>query len=122
MKKKTFRAPDGTDWAVSVVLPGSSNAMIVFRHPDGESARRDRYNWFISAGPEARSVTSRLSIDKVMEHLDDAKLAIMFRRSMPVSREPDDTSLALGLGGSAVGLSRGLGRVRGVPAGGVEDE
>ena len=49
--------------------------MVIFRHPDGESARLDRYNWFISNGPEARSVTSRLSKAKVLESLDDRTIA-----------------------------------------------
>ena len=68
---KTFRSPDGILWVVDVDLPGSSNAMVIFRHPSGVSNRLDRYSWFISHGPEARSVTARL-----------------FRRSMPISR-PD---------------------------------
>ena len=85
---KTFKSTDGTEWKVSVMLPGSSNAMVVFRHPDGESSRKDRYNWFISTGPEARSVTSRLSPDRVLEQLDDAAIAKLFRRSMTVSRPP----------------------------------
>ena len=85
---KTFTSTDGTEWKVSVMLPGSSNAMVVFRHPDGESSRKDRYNWFISTGPEARSVTSRLSPDRVLEQLDDAAIAKLFRRSMTVSRPP----------------------------------
>ena len=58
---KTWRSPDGTTWVVDVVLPGSSNAMVMFYHPGGKTARLDRYNWYISNGPEARSVTSRLS-------------------------------------------------------------
>ena len=91
----TYRAPDGVLWNVSVELPGSSNAMVVFRHPDGASSRRDRYNWFISRGPEARSVTSRLSKDKVASALDEATLAHLFRRSMRVSR-PDPVGLAVG--------------------------
>lgn len=85
---RTFRAPDGTDWGVEVTLPGSSNAMVVFRHPDARTSRMDRYNWFISAAPEARSVTSRLSPVKVMSQIDDTLLARLFARSMPVSR-PD---------------------------------
>lgn len=82
---RTFRSPDGIDWGVEVMLPGSSNAMVVFRHPDGRTSRRDRYNWFISSGPEARSVTSRLSPKKVMEQLNDDIVRRLFRRSMPVS-------------------------------------
>jgi hypothetical protein len=109
---KTFRSRDGVEWKVDVVLPGSSNAMVLFRHPDGESARLDRYNWFISRGPEARSVTSRLSPERVMEQLDDAAIARLFARSMPVSRPADEPHLALGLGGAASGLAAGIGRIR----------
>jgi hypothetical protein len=85
---KSWRSPDGIDWVVDVDLPGSSNAMVTFRHPDGASARLDRYNWFISNGPEARSVTSHLSKSKVLESLDDLALARLYRRSMRISR-PD---------------------------------
>jgi hypothetical protein len=109
---KTFRSPDGTQWTVDAVLPGSSNAMVLFRHPAGDSARLDRYNWFISRGPEARSVTSRLSPDRVMEQLDDATIARLFARSMPVSRPAHEPHLSLGLGGAAAGLSAGIGRIR----------
>jgi hypothetical protein len=84
---KTYTAPDGTVWGVAVQSPGSSNAMILFRHPDGRSSRLDRYNWFISHRPEARSVTSRLSPDQVLQELDAAEIARLFRRSMPVSRK-----------------------------------
>lgn len=83
---RTFRSSDGIDWGVEVTLPGSSNAMVLFRHPDGRTSSKDRYNWFISAAPEARSVTSRLSPAKVMSQIDDAMLARLFARSMPVSR------------------------------------
>jgi hypothetical protein len=88
MKKpsKTYSAPDGTAWGVTIQSPGSSNAMILFRHPDGDSSRKDRYNWVISSGPEARSVTSRLSPAKVLDSLHAADLARLFARSMPVSR------------------------------------
>jgi hypothetical protein len=83
---KTFTSPDGVLWKVVVQNPGSSNAMVIFRHPDSDSSRKDRYNWYISKGPEARSVTSRLSEKKVLEALDDATLSQLFRRSMRVSR------------------------------------
>lgn len=85
---KTWRSPDGIEWAVEVDLPGSSNAMVIFRHPSGKSARLDRYNWFISNGPEARSVTSRLIPKKVGELLTEGLLAQLYRRSMKISR-PD---------------------------------
>ncbi|MBA3890711.1 MAG: hypothetical protein H0X64_09275 [Gemmatimonadaceae bacterium] len=83
---KTFKSHDGTPWAVDVRSPGASNAMIVFRHPDGSTSRKDRYNWVLSDGPEARSVTGRLSRDKVLASLDDSRIAELFRRSMAVTR------------------------------------
>ena len=85
---RTFRSPDGVVWKVAVQLPGSSNAMVIFRHPNGDSSRLDRYNWFLSHGPESRSVTGRLTPAKVLESLSDADIARLFQRSMPVSR-PD---------------------------------
>jgi hypothetical protein len=95
MKPKPFRSPDGTIWGVVVdkTTAGSSNAMVLFRHPDGASSRRDRYNWFLSNGPEARSVTSHLDNARVLESLDDAVLGRLFRRSMAVSR-PDSLAPA----------------------------
>jgi hypothetical protein len=85
---RTWRSPDGITWVVDVTLPGSSNAMVVFRHPDGATARLDRYNWFLSNSPEARSVTSRLTPRKILDSLSDEDLARLFRRSMKISR-PD---------------------------------
>jgi len=108
---KTFKSPDGVEWHVETALPGSSNIMVVFRHPDGRSSRLDRYNWFISKGPEARSVTSRLSKDDVLRHLDDTAIAMLFSRSMPVSRPSIEPNLSLGLGGGAIGRSIGIGKV-----------
>jgi hypothetical protein len=108
---RSFRSSDGTTWGVEVALPGSSNAMVIFRHPDSASSSHDRYNWFISSQPEARSVTSRLSPDKVMQAIDDRTLGRLFARSMPISRPAAEPNLALGIGGGAAGLSRGVGRV-----------
>ncbi len=85
---KSITAPDGTVWKVDVQSPGSSNAMIIFRHPDGRTSRLDRYNWIITQGPESRSVTARLETDKVLDSLDQATIARLFARSMSVSR-PD---------------------------------
>ena len=85
---RTWQSPDGTDWAVEVDLPGSSNAMVIFRHPAGASSRLDRYNWYLSNGPEARSVTSRLIKSKILDGLTDQDLARLYRRSMRISR-PD---------------------------------
>jgi hypothetical protein len=83
---KSLTASDGTTWGVDIQSPGSSNAMIIFRHPDGRTSRLDRYNWVITSGPESRSVTARLEPDKVLVQLDDATIKRLFGRSMPVSR------------------------------------
>ncbi len=82
---RPFRGPDGTNWGVEVQVPGASNAMIVFHHPGGKTARLDRYAWDIWDGPESRSVTSRVPIEKIWGTMTDEKLAALFRRSMPVS-------------------------------------
>jgi hypothetical protein len=81
---KTFRSADGTTWGVKVQSPGASNAMVVFMHPDGTSSRRDRYAWYLWHGPEARSVTGRLSPKEVLERLTDRDVALLFRRSSSI--------------------------------------
>ena len=85
---KTFTSPDGTVWGVSIRGLSSSNSMVVFRHPSGESSRLDRYNWVINQGAESRSVTARQTADGVLAQLTDDALKRLFARSMPVSR-PD---------------------------------
>jgi hypothetical protein len=82
---RQFQSPDGTLWTVVVSNPGSSNAMVVFKHPDGRTARRDRYNWYQSKTPEARNVTGRLDPEAVLESLTEPQLALLFRRSMLIS-------------------------------------
>ncbi len=82
---KPFTGPDGTRWGVEVQLPGASNAMVVFHHPGGKTGGLDRYAWFLWSGPEARSVTSRVSVDKVVSALTPDQTALLFRRSMPVA-------------------------------------
>jgi hypothetical protein len=84
---KPFRGPDGTNWGVEVQVPGASNAMIVFHHPGGKTARLDRYAWEIWNGPESRSVTSRVSVDKIMQQLSEERMGMLFRQSMPISNE-----------------------------------
>ncbi len=83
---KTLTAPDGITWKVDIQSPGTSTAIILFRHPDGATSRLDRYNWVISQGAGARSVTSRLAPDTVLEQLDEAAIRRLFQRSMAVSR------------------------------------
>lgn len=85
---RTWLAPDGTTWVVDVDLTGSSNAMVLFYHPGGTNTRLDRYAWYISNGPEARSVTSRLLRAKILDSLSSDDLARLYRRSMRISR-PD---------------------------------
>jgi len=87
-KQRVWQSPDGIRWVVDVDLPGSSNVMVIFRHPGGASGRKDKYAWYISNGPEARSVTSRLKPSKVLDSLSDDDLTRLFRRSMKISR-PD---------------------------------
>ena len=82
---RIFKSPDETRWRVDVKMPTASNAMIVFRHPDGQSSGQDRYSWHQWHGPEARSVTSRITAAAVMKVLSEDVLSLLFRRSMPVS-------------------------------------
>jgi hypothetical protein len=81
---RAFGGPDGTQWGVEVVLPGSSNALVLFHHPNGQSARLDRYAWHLSNGPEAQNVTARLVPKQILSALTDRDIARYFRRSMPV--------------------------------------
>ena len=82
---RSYVSDDGTTWIVQVMLPGATNAMIVFEHPDGGSSRRDRYNWVNIAGPGARNVTSRADAAAVLHELTDVQIALLYRRSMPIS-------------------------------------
>jgi hypothetical protein len=85
---RVWQSPEGINWVIDVDLPGSSNAMVIFRHPGGANGRLDKYNWFISNGPESRSVTSRLAKQKVLDSLTDADLSRLYKRAMKISR-PD---------------------------------
>ncbi|HEX7121016.1 MAG TPA: hypothetical protein VF178_01510 [Gemmatimonadaceae bacterium] len=81
---RTFQSPDGITWTVDVRVPSHSSAMIFFRHPSGESARRDRYAWYNAELPEASDPRSRLTPARVLEQLTDRDIARLYRRSMPV--------------------------------------
>ena len=86
---RTFTSPDGTTWRVVVTLPSHSSAMVLFRHPDGSTARKDRYNWYQADVPQARDVESRLEPTSLLDRWDDDTVALLFRRSMPVSSDND---------------------------------
>ncbi|MGI9090693.1 MAG: hypothetical protein ACR2GG_06285 [Gemmatimonadaceae bacterium] len=77
-----FRTPDGTEWGVDVELPGFSNALVVFHHPDGSTSRKDRYAWYDWRGPESKDVTARLTLAQVRARLDDPTVKDLFKRSM----------------------------------------
>lgn len=82
---RIYESPDGVRWRVEVALPGASNAMVIFHHPAGGTARLDRYNWYNAETPEARSVTARLNPKTVLAAITDERLALLFRRSMPIT-------------------------------------
>jgi hypothetical protein len=82
---RTHEARDGTRWSVEVLLPSHSSAMVVFHHPEGGTARRDRYNWYQADVPQARDVEARLDPAAIMDRLTDDDLTLLFRRSMPIS-------------------------------------
>ena len=82
---RLFTGADGTKWGVEVRMPTASNAMIVFNHPGGKTGGLNRYAWHQWHGPEARSVTSRVTPAAVMKTLTDDVISLLFRRSMPVS-------------------------------------
>lgn len=87
MKRKIrpYTAADGTVWGVEIQSPSSSNAAVVFHHPNGKTARLDRYAWFQSDGATAADVTARLDPRQLIDQLSDADIARLFRRSMAIS-------------------------------------
>jgi hypothetical protein len=84
---REYRSPDGLTWNVVVQLPSHSSAMLVFRHPDGQSSKLDRYAW-INADV-TKDPRERLSTKDVMDRLSDDEIARLFRRSMMVSWNRD---------------------------------
>ena len=92
---RAFESSDGIRWGVEVQLPGASNAMIVFHHPNGHTARLDRYAWYNAHGPEAKDVTARLDAGQVLESLTDAGLAGLFVRSMLISAADNPLSIPI---------------------------
>jgi hypothetical protein len=84
-ERPVYKSADGIDWMIDLRMPTASNAMVVFRHPGGDSSGLDRYAWHQWHGPEARSVTSRVTAESVLKVLSADVLELLFRRSMPVS-------------------------------------
>lgn len=89
---RVFQTADGTRWGVEVQSPGASNAMVVFHHPNGRTARLDRYGWVQVNRPEAQNVTARLDPATVLDSLTDRELARLFRRSMRISAAAPPTA------------------------------
>jgi hypothetical protein len=82
---RVYQSPDGTAWGVDVKVPSFSSAMVVFKHPDGETARRDRYGWYNAHTATSNDPRARLKDKDVLEALTDREIAMLFRRSMPVT-------------------------------------
>jgi hypothetical protein len=79
-----YKAADGTHWGIDVQLPGASNVLVLFHHPDGQTARKDRYAWLNWQGSEASDVQTRVDIDAARRALDRATIEALFTRSMLV--------------------------------------
>jgi len=84
---RVFQSPDRTLWAVDVKVPSHSSAMVVFKHPAGETSRGDRYAWANVRAPQAQDPRARLRAADVLAALTDREIAMLFRRSMPVTTE-----------------------------------
>lgn len=84
---KVFLA-GGTAWRIDVRNPGASNAIVVFQHPDPQRTRESRYAHYLWRGPESQNVSGRIDPVAVLAALDDAALARLFRRSMPIAGRP----------------------------------
>lgn len=87
IKMREYQTPDGIRWAVVVQLPSHSSAMVLFKHPDGETSRLDRYAWINS--PKVTDPRERLSSKQLLDSLTDEQIARLFRRSMMVSANRD---------------------------------
>ena len=87
---REYRTPDGLTWKVVVQLPSHSGGMLVYKHPDGQSSKLDRYAWINSA--QTTDPRERLSAKSLLDSLSDAEIARLFRRSMMVSANRDFTT------------------------------
>jgi hypothetical protein len=87
-KSQKVYVADGTPWRIEVRSPGASNAIVVFTHPDPRRTRESRYAHYLWKGPESQNVSGRIDPGAVYASLDDAVLARLFRRSMPIAGRP----------------------------------
>lgn len=84
---RVFKAVDGVSWGVEVTRPSANGAHVLFRFPSSVTGRRDRYAWCTVESSASRNVTARLDEQSILDSLDDDKLAMLFRRSVPISAE-----------------------------------
>jgi hypothetical protein len=87
---REYRTPDGLTWKVVVQLPSHSGGMLVYKHPDGQSSKLDRYAWINSQ--QTTDPRERLTAKSLLDALTDNDLARLFRRSMMVSANRDFTT------------------------------
>ncbi|MCC6317511.1 MAG: hypothetical protein IT361_07415 [Gemmatimonadaceae bacterium] len=88
MSKMTpYRAPDGTLWGAQVRMPSHSSAMVIFHHPTGETARLNRYAWLNVRSATAQDPSAHLDAHTLAGGLNEAELARLFRRSLPMNTE-----------------------------------
>jgi len=83
--ERTFTDVEARSWRVEIRLAGSSNAMVLFRKIGAANSREDRYAWFNSDSPEARSVTSHLDASDILRGLTDDQVALLYRKSMLIA-------------------------------------
>ncbi len=81
---RPFKGPDGTMWGVQVQMPSHSGAMVLFHHPNGETARLNRYAWINAPTETAHDPRTSLKAAALDSQLSERDIARLFRRSMPV--------------------------------------
>lgn len=73
---------------MEVRSPSSSHALVTFLHPDPARTREHRYAHYAWTGPESQNIAARIDPAAVLDRLDDAALAGLFRRSMAIAGRP----------------------------------
>lgn len=71
-------------------MPTHSSALVIFRHPDGDTSRKHRYAQLNVRTAVANDPRSSLVAKDLVDALDARSLARLFGRSAPVDtvREP----------------------------------